>query len=389
MTNEEILELTMDKVEARMLEIKSLVEDKSSEADFEALSAEVDLLEARKAFLVEEQRKADILAVANGAGEDAKITITEEKSMSTLKEIRSSQEYSEAFAEYIKTGNDKECRKLLTELASSDNGDNVVPVPSFVEDEIRTAWENSEILSRVRKSYVKGVLRVGFELSASDAAVHAEGDKEPDEEELILGIITLTPASIKKWITISDEAIDLKGEAFLRYIYDELVHKISEAIENAIVALILNAPASSDEDEIGVPVVESDPAAITVTTALGFLTSKASAPVVIMNRGSYKNFKAVQYSGNFVVDIFEGLPVLFSDALDAFDDADEEEVYMIVGDLSGVQANFPNGEGVTIKYDDLSLAEKDLVKVVGREYVALGITSPKFLVKVAKAKAES
>lgn len=389
MTNEEILELTMDKVEARMLEIKSLVEDKSSEADFEALSAEVDLLEARKAFLVEEQRKADILAVANGAGEDAKITITEEKSMSTLKEIRSSQEYSEAFAEYIKTGNDKECRKLLTELASSDNGDNVVPVPSFVEDEIRTAWEKSEILSRVRKSYVKGVLRVGFELSATDASVHAEGAKEPDEEELILGIITLTPASIKKWITISDEAIDLKGEAFLRYIYDELVHKISEAIENAIVAIILNAPDTSDEDEIGVPVVESDPAAITVTTALGFLTSKASAPVVIMNRGSYKNFKAVQYGGNFVVDIFEGLPVLFSDALDAFDDADEEEVYMIVGDLSGVQANFPNGEGVTIKYDDLSLAEKDLVKVVGREYVALGITSPKFLVKVAKAKAES
>ena len=57
--------------------------------------------------------------------------------------------------------------------------------------------------------------------------------------------------------------------------------------------------------------------------------------------------------------------------------------------LIGVQANFPKGEGVTIKYDDKSEAEADLVKIVGREYVALGITAPKHLAKVAKPTEES
>ena len=35
----------------------------------------------------------------------------------------------------------------------------------------------------------------------------------------------------------------------------------------------------------------------------------------------------------------------------------------------------PEGEGVAIKYDDVSLAEKDLVKIVGRQYAAHAVTA--------------
>jgi hypothetical protein len=38
-----------------------------------------------------------------------------------------------------------------------------------------------------------------------------------------------------------------------------------------------------------------------------------------------------------------------------------------------------------LKYDDLSLAEDDLVKVVGRQYAAHGVTAPGRFVKLAKA----
>jgi hypothetical protein len=48
---------------------------------------------------------------------------------------------------------------------------------------------------------------------------------------------------------------------------------------------------------------------------------------------------------------------------------------MIVGDLSGAQVNYPEGEGVVIKYDDLSLSEEDLVKIVGRQYAAHAVTA--------------
>lgn len=200
MTNEEIMELTSEQIEARMAEIRSLVDDKGSEADFDALSAEVDALEARKAVLAEEQRKADLTAVIEGAGEETIIEIPQEERKMDLKEIRSSEAYVNAFAEYIKTGNDTECRKLLTELASSDNGTNVVPVPTFVDDEIRTAWNNNKILARVKKAYLKGIVRVGFEISADGAVVHAEGATKPNEEALVLGVVELKPASIKKWI---------------------------------------------------------------------------------------------------------------------------------------------------------------------------------------------
>lgn len=301
--------------------------------------------------------------------------------MKSLKEIRDSQAYIEAFAKYIKTDDDKECRALLTELADGDYGANVVPVPTFVEDEIRTAWANSKILSGVKKTYIKGILKVGFELSATGAVVHAEGTDAPLEEELIIGVVTLTPASIKKWITVSDEAIDLKGEAFLRYIYDELTYQITKKIEDEIVGMIVNAEDTSSTTAIGVPTIAAEAGLATVASALAELGDRAANPVVIINRKTLGTFKAVQYSGNYAIDPFEGCTVLFNDTLDEYDE-DSDNVYMLVGDLAGIQANFPEGDGVTIKYDDLSLAEKDLVKIVGREYVALGITMPQSFVKV-------
>lgn len=376
----EINEMTLDQIEARKLEIKALVDDESSEADFKALETELDGLEERKAFLLDEQRKADMQAVLSGEGKEITFTELEETHMTrTLEEVRNSKEYVDAYVEYLKTEDDKECRALLTELVT----DGQVPVPSIVESEIRTAWENSEILSRVRKSYVDGIVRVGFELSATGAVVHTEGAAAPSEEELTIGIVSLTPASIKKWITISDEAIDLTGEAFLRYIYDELTYQITKKIEDEIIAIINAAPAASTKTAVGIASVTAAPALGTMASALAELSSQATDLVAIMNRKTWAAFKAAQYAANFAQDIFEGVKPIFNDTL--ADYASATGTYMIVGDLRAVQANFPKGEGVTIKYDDKSLAEKDLVKVVGREYVGLGVTAPKMLVKVAKA----
>ena len=77
-------------------------------------------------------------------------------------------------------------------------------------------------MALVNKTEFRGNLKIGFEISGGEATVHTEGGGAVNEEELILGIVELVPASIKKWIAISDEVYDLRGEAFLRYIYDEL-----------------------------------------------------------------------------------------------------------------------------------------------------------------------
>ena len=73
-------------------------------------------------------------------------------------------------------------------------------------------------------------------------------------------------------------------------------------------------------------------------------------------------------------------------SITAFSAATTGVTYAIVGDFGeGAIANFPNGEDITIKYDDLSLAEKDLVKLVGREFIGIEVVGPKSFVKIAKA----
>ena len=382
MTNEEIMTMDMESCEARLGEIRSLVEDKSSEADFDALSVEVDALEARKAVLVEEQRKADIQAVIDGQGEESNISMPEVRKMATVEEIRNSKAYIDAFAKYIKTGKDAECRALLTELAD----DGVLPVPSFVEDEIKVAWDEEKILAGATKTYMKGILRVGFELSAEGALVHVEGDDAGKEEELVLGIVSMVPASIKKWITISDEALDLGGEAFLRYIYDELTHQIAKKLADLGVAAIEAAPATSGATAVGVPVVEIDTiAADTIAQAIAKLSDRATNASIIMNKQTLPAFKAVAYAAGYPIDVFEGLPVIFNNTIKAYDAAEAGDTYVVVGDLKGLHYNFPNGDDINIKYDDLSLAEADLVKLVGRAYAAIAVDVPGSFVKIGKA----
>lgn len=382
MTKDEIMALNAEALESRMAEIKTAVETNAEGADFEALSAELDVITERKAQIAEEARKADIMAVIkeDGTNETTIETPKEEKrTMADIKEIRSSAAYADAYAKYIKTNDDTECRALLTELVNG--GD--VPVPSIVSETIATAWANNTILSRVKKSFIKGILRQGFELSSTPAVAHTEGAEAISEEELKLGIVELKPTSLKKFITISDEVMDLTGEEFLRYIYDEITYRIAKLAEDNIIALIDAAPAASTASAVGVPVVKAALSVDIIAQAISKLSDRANNPVIIMNKQSYAAFKAIQYANSYYVDVFEGLEVLFNDTLAVVGSASENDVYAIVGDLGiGAQANFPKGEEITIKYDDLSLAEADLVKIVGREYVALGLVSENAFVKI-------
>ncbi len=384
MTKEEIMALDAEALEARTAEIEALVKANEDGTDFEALNLELDSIQERKAFLAEEQRKADVAEViAEVDVEDTEITFKEERHVADLKEIRSSKAYVDAFAEYIKNGDDTECRKLLTELAPSDGE---IPVPTFVDEYISTAWEEDDILSLVKKTYLKGIVRVGFELSAEGAVIHAEGAAAPKEEDLTLGIVELKPETIKKWITISDEALDLKGEAFLRYIYDELTHQIAKKAVDTLINKIKNAPAVASDTAVAVPTISADPALGVVAEAMSQLSDRANNPVVIINKKSLGTLKAVAYAANFPVDFFENLQVRYNDQLADIKTAATNDIYMIVGDLGvGTQANFPNGEEIKIKYDDLTLSEQDLVKIVGREYVALGLVASNAICTVKKA----
>lgn len=375
----EIKNMTVEQIEARKAEIAKELETEG--ADLDKLQEEVKSLnaelEARKAA---EAKKAEIRkAVAAGAGKVVqKVEKTEEKA----EEVRNSKAYIDAYANYIKTGDDREARALLTENVSG-----TLPVPELIDGIIRTAWERDGIVSRVRRTFIRGNLRVPFELSATGAWVHTEGTTAVTEETLTLGIVEMRPATIKKWISISDEAMAMGGEAFLRYVYDELTYQIVKKLAALIVADITGSPTSSDADEVGVPKVTLAPSTTTIATAAANLSDEARDVVVIMNRLTEAAFIEAYAAGNFAVDPFQGLTKVYTSALPVYSSADANAVYAIVGDLRGVQVNYPEGDGVAIKFDDLSLAEKDLVKIVGRQYAAHDVTGPGMLVNIAKPAA--
>ena len=388
MTSEEIL-TRMGEIEQRAAEIEANLE--TPEADLDALNEEARQLVSEKEQLeaqLEELRKAaeqaeeERKAVAEGEGE-TKETIKEERKMD-LKEIRSSVEYVDAFANYLKTGKDEECRALLSTNAAA-NGQ--IPVPVLVDDIIRTAWENNTILSRVRKTYFRGNLKVAFERSADPAYVHGEGTTAVTEEDLSIGIVELKPENIKKWIRLSDEAVAMGGEAFVRYVYEELTYQIVKKLSDLLIGGIANASTSHSGSAIGIPKIGGAPSLTIVPEAEANLTDEAVNPVVIINRLSSAAFNAARVAGNFAVDPYDGLTVLYTSALPAYASASDNAVWMIVGDLGGAQVNYPEGEGVIIKWDDLSEAEADLVKVVGRQYAGYGVTGPGRFCNVKKAAA--
>ena len=378
----EIKDMTIDELMERREAIKAELD--TPEADLDALESEVrsinEELEARKQ--AEAKREELRAAVAAGAGEVKKEIKEERAKTMTNEEVRNSKAYIDAYANYIKTGSDKECRALLTENVSGD-----VPVPVLVDSIIRTAWENESILSRVRRTYFRGNLKVPFELSADGAYAHTEGTTAVTEESLTLGIVTMVPKNIKKWIRISDEAVAMGGETFLRYIYDELTYQIVKKLAGEVVGDIAALSDTAGDTAVCAQKVTEAPGLTTFDHAFARLSDEATDPVIIMNKLTYATFKDAYAAGSFAVDPFMGLPVLFSSKLPAYTAASSNAVYAIVGDLKGAQVNYPEGDGVVIKYDDLSEAEADLVKVVGRQYAAHAVTACNRFTLVAKPAA--
>ena len=383
----DIKEMTIEEVEARASEIKAEVAEASEERIAE-LEVEAGQLEERavelKKIAAEAQETREAIATGKAEVEEIKEVITEERKM-TNSEVIKSAEYRNAYKQYILTGKDEECRALLTENVATG----VVPVPELVYDIVKNAWEKEGIMALVKKVYLKGNLKVGFEISADGAVIHTEGAAAPTEEKLVLGVVEIIPASIKKWITISDEVVDMDSGAFLRYVYDELTYQIAKKAADTLIAKIeacgtvsTNTPSMN----VAVPsITEASIALNTIANAIAKLSDQAANPVIVMNKATFAAFKAVQAAGSYGYDPFEGLPVVFNSTIEAYSAATTGVTYAIVGDFAeGAIANFPNGEDITIKYDDLSLAESDLVKLVGRQFVGLEVVGPNAFCKITK-----
>ncbi len=377
----EINLMTLEQIEERKAEIEQLLE--TDGADLDALTTEIEQLKTRKAELIAE-RKAILEEVSEIPDEETTIIERGEKPMEkTLVEVLKSAEYEDAYARYIKTEDATEVRSLLSEMVDSGT----VPVPTYLNERIMTAWDNSELFGRVNKSYIKGIIRQGFELSATGAAKHTEGDMDhlPSEEELTIGVVEIKPVSLKKWISISDEDMDMTGRAFLDYIYYEIEYRIVKLAEEEAIKIIKNLSTSASSSAVSVKNYSGEPAANLCIMAEALLTDEARNPVFIANKQTIAQFQSLMTADGYLINNpFNNMPVIAQNSLPSYETASSGAVYAIIGDLSAFRANFPNGNEVKFKFDDLSLAEKDLIKIVGRMYVGMNVVACDRFVLVKK-----
>ncbi len=368
MTREEIETLGIEELEQRSAEIAAETATADLE-QIEALNAELDAIEERKAAVIKEteERKAAAEAVAKGEGK--KIEERTENKM-TFEEFRNSKAYVDAFANYIKTGKDEECRALIKEFRALDDPtgtfltENVsgnIPVPEFVEARIKTAWDRDEIYNRVTKTFVRGNLKVAVETEADPAVVHTEGTAAPDMEQVKLTIVNLVPATIKKWVAFSTEVLAMGSEDFLAYVYDEITYRIIKKASEIALGAILTDTNSLNGDTVNGAVTPA-----TIIQAIANLNPEARDLVLIASAQTIADIRIAALNANYAYDPFQGLTPISAPAAIIGDGA-------IVGDLAGVQANLPEGANVRFVLDEYSLAEKDLIKLVGRLYAAIDV----------------
>ena len=378
----EIKDMQMEDIEARLAEITKEIDGEG--ADIEALNAEVDQLVERQSAIRQaaEEKRSLLEKVAQGAAKVIDSVEIEERKDNMELEYRNTPEYIEKYAEWFKDQDNAEKRAALL----TENVDGTIAVPELVYDEIKTAWDEDEILRDIPRLSVRGNLKVNFEASASGAVKHTEGGAAVAEQTLTEGIVTLVPAYFKKWKSFSDEVLSMRGEAFLRYIYREVAHYIMKSISDDLVNQIAQLPTTSNDTTPAAAKITGAPSVGLVATAIGNLSDEANRPVIIMNKLTWSAFKAAQYAGQFNVDPFEGLEVRFSNKLKAYSAASAGEVYMIVGDVrQGALINMPNGDDIEFTFDNITRKKEDLVEVLGKLYAAVAPVAPGAFVNVAKA----
>ncbi|MBO7206501.1 MAG: phage major capsid protein [Kiritimatiellae bacterium] len=391
MTIEEIKILSQDEIESRSSEIRSILDKvisgEDTETNVDELKTELDNLEARSAELREEleTRKQDAEAVLNGAGVEVREILPQGETKMSNVETRNSAKYIDAFAEAIKSGDKDftECRALMTVNVE----DGTIPVPTMVEDYVVTAWQKSEIFNRITK--IEGVANyeVTFEISGTDAVIHVEGSERPSEEELTLGIVSIIPQNLKKWIEVTDEVLALKGEAFLRYLYAEFAHRIIKAADDAVIALIIAQVGASTATMAGQATIAAEAGKAAVLDAVAELSDEASDIVVIGNRRTRAYMKKQETLNNG--DVFDGLPFIVNNSLPSYATAEEGDEYLIVGDLTyGARVTLPNGNEIKYIVDEKSKAPDDRVVITGKLLAGIGLVAPNGFCVVTKPESE-
>ena len=369
------------------------VEDLTKEA--ESLDAEIKELEEERAKFTEQEERMSMNNTLS------KIAIEERKDQIESTDVFNTHEYNQLYADMIRGKADKKEVRSYAQRSGSANlatGTSNVPIPVIMQGFVETAWYEYGKFSRlVSETFEPAILKIPVETSASDASWHTENGDAPNQESISLGQIILQPMMIKKWIALTDELMAMAAEDFLRYVADELVYKVVLALDEAIIS-------RTDGGGLGVIGVANNANTESMVSAINFnLINQAIANLVtfedltiVMNPETFFNnfmglvdqvgnpiFRIVHDNENRPQYFLSGHRVEFTQALKAYNKCSAQDVYMVVGNFRrGYRLNYPQGRDVITLVDPYTLATEDVVRMIGRLYVAGNVVKPKHFAQV-------
>lgn len=375
-------------------ELLGEVEELTKEAD--QIDEEIkDLEEQRSTFKAQEERMS---LSANLT----KAKIEERKNQMEINDVLNSKEYEQLYADMIRGKVDeKEVRSFL-KRTDPDPGLSTattnIPIPVIMQGFVETAWYQYGKFSRlVSESFEPAIIKIPVEAEASGASWHTESGDAPSEEYITLSQILLQPKTLKKWISLTTELMAMASADFLRYVADELVYRVVLALDEAII----NRTDLNGEGVIG---IVGNANTETLSAALDFNVINEAVSelvtfedlVIAMNpKTFFKNFmgltdqvgnpifRVVHDNENRAQYYLSGYRVEFTQALPAYEDADPGDSYAVIGNFRrGYRLNYPEGRNVITLVDPYTKAPEDLVRMIGRLYVAGNVVKPKHFVEL-------
>lgn len=238
MTLEEIRTLSIEDVEKRMNEIRSIDLDKAE--NIEELTKEVDALTERRNALKEDaSAKKELRAkIAGGAVQTTAIDKPKENRTMTLtkENYRASEEYRSAFLNNLMGRQLNEEQRAAFALAGVDP---VIP-ESMQTSIITKVKEYAPILSEITLLNVNGTVKFAVEGTVAGADLHTENAEITAATDTLVEV-TLSTYEVTKLVQISDSVRTMTINAFESWLIDNL----SESIAIKIESLIWNGTGSS------------------------------------------------------------------------------------------------------------------------------------------------
>lgn len=238
MTLEEIKNASINKLEARQKEIRSMNLDEVS--NYDELSEEIDAIEERKKELRKIETKKQELRnkIANGEIETRKIekpVEVEERKMNK-DTVLGTPEYRSGYLKQLLGRNlNKE------ERAAIDMSGVTAAIPEQMQNDVLTkVKEYAPVLNEVTLLHVNGAVKFAVEGTVNAAEIHTEnGSITPASDTLVE--VTLSTYEIVKLIQISASVKSMSIDAFETW----LTNMVAESIAMKLETLIFNGTGSS------------------------------------------------------------------------------------------------------------------------------------------------